>query len=263
MAAGCHKSPQEIDSFEKYSYLLVLQKTGHISKPGAGTGFLIKVDTSIYCVTASHVYNGIDVFKKEYAEAYKLFDTLFFRYNTLTGHTKYIGFYIGDVKAEPFYYFEYPDLMAFKIPNLGDSPIYNIVNKYMDSYDLYNGTPEKVFFYGFNIERHKDSLVYTDSVLPDYYEGVIKGGLFNYPQKEYKSELLQLSLSIMNEDTINFQIEKRPYHGQSGSPLFFQFSKKGISTYSFGGIVFGTNTIGDYGYVVRPEELIKLIKSIN
>ncbi len=145
LTVGNFKKQEETSFFEKYTYLLYLQNKEH-TRSGAGTGFLIEKDNSIFCVTASHVWNGIDVFRKQYAQLDKRFDTLYFRYKTLNGKTKIISYYLGNDKTEPFYYFEFADLMIFKLPELHDTPILNTVNKYLDLYDKGNGTPEKVFF---------------------------------------------------------------------------------------------------------------------
>src|ERR1700733_8537793 len=108
--------PPPIADFQKYTYLLCFKKTNQQKPVGWCSGFLVKLDSDIYCVTNYRLVDGVDVFSGKLNPPDQQFDSLLFRYSTKSGRVRYISFPMHQGGGPPFYYFDRSDFVLFKLP---------------------------------------------------------------------------------------------------------------------------------------------------
>ena len=253
--------PPPIADFQKYTYLLCFKKTNQQKPVGWCSGFLVKLDSDIYCVTNYRLVDGVDVFSGKLNPPDQQFDSLLFRYSTKSGRVRYISFPMHQGGGPPFYYFERSDFVLFKLPPSPDTPVYNVCNKWIYQYDTADGTPDSVFLYGYNGEKYIGSKgpVILDTMHPDLYNEKMYYDISAVPFRRY-SGMDEITHSNLAPDSLNFEIKPRASAGQNGCPVFFVYNKPGGRKITFGGVLVGS--LEDVSEVTRREGMIYTMDSI-
>ena len=154
----------------------------------------------------------------------------------------------------PLFFLDKGDILNIDLTD--QFPAANIysVEKYMNYKKNINrkNIKEKIVSYGFpksNISNYINYQEYIKFEEPSLYEGQI-GNLTNYDffYKKY------------NIDSLYVTITPAPQEGRSGSPVFKQLIKRKKSWIEFLGVQSGKNENYKCGYVVKKDEVLKMLK---
>jgi hypothetical protein len=237
------------DTLIKYSYLIVGIKTIHDSLrffPDA-TCSLLKTDAGLFCITAKHVLSGINTFTKSAVPIQ--YDTIGIRYFTKSSNSPKINeIVLGDVRKlfSNKYFYESPDFICFKIPSEfpADSKIYsieNILTKQKPSLD----TPQKIIIFGYEWNNKAAKALTSSEEFP------IRAFFGNFAKKQ------NIDPNYPQNDSLNYVIVPEVFGGMSGSPVFFKYLKmtdgKPVEWITFGGVVFGGDSVYKSSWIVRPD----------
>ncbi|MDP9047885.1 MAG: hypothetical protein M3N14_07095 [Bacteroidota bacterium] len=241
------------DSLVNYSYFIYGNTT--VKSIEQGTGFLAKIKSKIYLVTAIHVLNGWEIFKNKYIQPYP--DTLYIRvYKKSNNEPDFIPFNITQIKKlniSPNGY-ETPDIYFYPIDIPKKYKVYTL-EKLIDKF-----SPPKlidsIFIYGYPVNNEVNDPF-------EYLRLPVTLGI-GLLKSDYK---LPLTWEINGKtDYINYQVAInsgiRP--GSSGSPAYF-IKNSGSSKNDkiiFGGLVFSGDFEAGWAYIIRPEYIKSILSKM-
>lgn len=241
-------------SFKKYSYMAVLVSSQHPNAGKVATCFFVNDKSQMYLVAASHLFNCLDVFKGTHIPVVDQWDSVFITYyNDSLKKDDFFRISITEFKnsADPFFWYNKPDLICIKLPHIPHFKV-NSIEKWLYAFDQKNGTPDKVFFWGYpaDISQIKNRVYNSGEFKSSLYEGTFRGKIY---QKIYIED-------IKTYDTLNYLTTPNSDFGYSGSPVFFNFNDSKITT--FGGIAFGSDSEKKMAWIVKPQLVIKAIETL-
>jgi hypothetical protein len=239
-----------VDSLKRYSYLIVGRKDG--KSITCGTGFLVKRNNKIFVISACHVFTCNDVFTKKRMEP--VWDSISIRFNIKNSiYGTYFPVRIKEIRdsIKPLYFYEKPDVFVYELKKLPDSLEVNSIENLIDINLLKNTTSNICLSYGFPLNTNiwQTKIVNLNSIQPELY----KGAIVNDPNK-----LITFNDTIIDKFTL--LSSPLTYGGASGSPVYFVIQKlfngRKLKSIIFGGVMYGSDSISNRAFIIRPEIVI-------
>jgi len=268
---GYSQAKDNLDSLMRYSYLLigasfhpnVLGGLIQIETPslsnlrieGFATGFFIKKNDRIFLITAYHVLTQCDVYKGIMKDS--KIDHLILRYSDTLNNFQFVIIPIEDYKQLPCEIFlRKPDVYYAELTGkINDANLNSLENVlYGKKKKKRKKTEQEVIFYGYPSSgqlQYTTGQTYSWGIAPSLYRGKLADSTHDEPI--YK---------INNIDSMYITTTPPAYGGTSGAPVFSCFRKGKREWVDLEGVQSGNNIKYDCDYIVKIEELIKLLENI-
>jgi len=240
------KSQDVVKDFQKYTYFIFGWKNN--AGKGCASGFFLKKNNKVYFITAGHVITQIDPITN-LADP-NAPDSMRIRVFNNKNQVEFFTIIRSKMNLpkkgkKPY---AYPDV--YKVPitrtDLANFQI-NYLNDLYDKYDVRNGTPDKIYIYGFDCSR--STSVASETVTSLFREGTMKGVIGNVPVYS------NIWGAKNQRDTLNYLANLNVEQGFSGAPVLFKFIDRKTQKvkYTFGGILSAKMPDNSFCFIVRPE----------
>ena len=237
---------QQIDSLSKYSYKLdVLLANVHV---GSGTGFFVRYKKKLLLISNYHVFTGQNTMTKS---QYKLkFNIISFKFKTKDNKSFTHLINVSSIieKSKSYFFYEYPDLYIYDLTKLiPKNAEINSVEKFIKpSFNL--GTPYEIVSIGFTPNKDK---------IADLFQLNMQSSL-----KRFDTTFMlygpQRTVVKMTNSYILLNMSKG---GLSGAPVFAKYKTVKNDSIVFAGVISSTFPELKGTLIVKPLEVIKLIKT--
>jgi hypothetical protein len=248
---GCsHKKNLDINSLEKYSYLIIHILNKNII--GNSTGFFVRQNNKLFLVTTYHTFTCFDTFSKEcYKEEW---DSIAIKLYTADNKVVFHPINIEPMKRtrQNEFFIDNPDIYIYEITPIPEDTQINSIENLTTLYSKANGEPQATIFYGYFKEN-------KDTINPNTYSSTRQIGKMKF------STITNLGIEEVNRiDTNIWAITPMAHHGESGAPVFFQYNKVNTldTLVTFGGMIFGIDQVKKFTYILKPEIIINRIKQM-
>ena len=243
------------EALKKYSYLLITASKDPSRPQGIGTACFYEKNGMYILISAGHLFNGVDAIHNKPIPLNEQWDTVKLRiYNSLTQKMEYISIPIHQFKESPFWYFEKPDLQTLESSTHSPGLVINTINEFIDNYKNAEGNPAEVFYYGYSWPISNGD-IQGDTLQPLYYQGSKHVGNIWHAEK---------NPIVPSLDLINYFANIKGDRGNSGSPVFYKFSKVQngqLNEYvTFGGIMIAVDNDNNKSIIIKPEIVIQRLQ---
>lgn len=238
-------APTIPDTLSKYSYLILICRNDTVC--GIATGFFYNHGKRHYFLTARHNLTGYDQFRKKYIEEGFQPDKILIRIFNKTGdpvlHSVNLQEYNKRFKMRNLS--DSTDIEVFEVALPSTVDIAGIEDFAVDK-EYFSSNPESIRTNGFLQEDYLKRKNLDALKAASYY------GKSAFPERQ----------KIAFGQSIYFKIYPSTPVGFSGAPVFFMRSRGSGITYSFAGVVSGSNFWDDFCVLIKPEEVFRKIREV-